>query len=93
MKITIAKPLAAFRLELQFDDGVSGVIDLSSFVGRGVFAAWETPGMFEQVAVTGEGAVAWPGQIDLCPDALYLQMTGLRPEEIFPSLRQPFTHA
>jgi hypothetical protein len=29
---------------------------------------------------------AWPGEVDLCPDALYLDVTGKRAEEIFPTL-------
>jgi hypothetical protein len=66
---------------------------LSSFVGKGVCAAWEKPGVFEQVAVTGEGAVEWPGEIDFCPDAMYLRMTGQPPEAIFPALRNRLSHA
>ena len=93
MRITTAKPLAAFRLELKFDNGETGVVDLSSYVGQGVFAAWERPGVFENVAVTSEGAVDWPGEIDMCPDALYLRMTGKRPEDIFPALGNRMSHA
>jgi hypothetical protein len=88
MKITHAKALPGYRLELHFDNDESGVVDLTEFVGRGVFAAWEVPGVFEQVGVTGEGAVEWPGEIDMCPDMLYLRMTGKRPEELFPSLQR-----
>ena len=93
MEITQAKALPGHRLELRFDNGECGVVDLSAFVGRGVFAAWEQPGVFEKVAVTSEGAVEWPGEIDMCPDALYLRMTGKRPEDIFPALRDRVTHA
>lgn len=93
MRITTARPLPNFQLELQFDNGETGVVDLSSFAGRGVCAAWNTPGVFEQVSVTDEGAVEWPGEIDFCPDALYLRMTDRRPEGIFPSLGDRLTHA
>jgi hypothetical protein len=65
----------------------------SSLAGKGVVAAWNRPGHFEAVAVSGEGAVEWPGEIDLCPDALYLQMTGKRPDEVFPALQLRFTQA
>jgi hypothetical protein len=93
MEITKAKTLPAYRLELHFDNGESGVVDLSEFVGQGVFAVWERPGVFEQVAVTTEGAVEWPGGLDMCPDSLYLRMTGKRPEDLFPALRNRMTHA
>jgi Protein of unknown function (DUF2442) len=93
MRIVTAKPLPNFRLELRFDNGECGEVDLSDFAGRGVFAAWNTAGLFDQVAVTSDGTVEWPGELDMCPDALYLQMTGQRPEEVFPSLRSRLSHA
>lgn len=93
MEITEAKALPGYRLELRFDNGQHGVVELSEFVGLGVFLAWEIPGVFEQVAVTSEGAVQWPGEIDMCPDALYLRMTGKKPEDLFPSLRNRLSHA
>ena len=90
MNVIYAKALPGYRLELRFDSGESGVVDLSEFVGRGVCAAWEKPGVFEQVTVTADGAVEWPGEIDFCPDALYLRMTGNKAEDLFPSLsRKP----
>jgi hypothetical protein len=58
-----------------------------------VFAAWLKPGVFEQVRLTEAGAPEWPGEIDLCPDALYLGLTGKAPEEVFPALRRLPTHA
>jgi hypothetical protein len=82
MEITGAKPLPAYRLELHFDNGESGVVDLSEFVGQGVFAAWNQPGVFEQVVVTSEGAIEWPGELDMCPDSLYLRMTGKKRKEL-----------
>ena len=39
-KITKVKVLKGYHLELAFDDGVCGVVDLSELVGRGVFALW-----------------------------------------------------
>jgi hypothetical protein len=78
---------------LQFDNGEGGIVDLAEFAGNGVFAAWEQPGVFEQVSVTAEGAVEWLGELDMCPDALYLRMTGKRPEDVFPTLRNRLTHA
>jgi hypothetical protein len=88
MRIISAKALPGYRLELQFDNGEGGVIDLVSLVGRGVFAAWTNPEVFKEVRVTAEGSVEWPGEIDLCPDSLYLQMTGKRVEELFPVVQQ-----
>jgi hypothetical protein len=93
MEIIEAKALPGYHLELQFSTGESGVVDLSEFAGRGVFAAWEHPGVFEKIATTSEGAIEWPGGIDMCPDSLYLRMTGKRPEDLFPTLRNRPSHA
>jgi hypothetical protein len=86
MRIITATPLPDFRLKLTFDNTEVGVVDLSSLAGRGVFAAWQQPGVFNQVVVTDDGAVEWPGEIDLCPDALYLTMTGKTLGDVYPDL-------
>jgi hypothetical protein len=93
VKITEAKPMTNYQLFLRFDDNVSGVVDLSDLAGRGVFEAWKSDGVFEKVRITKLGALEWPGELDLCPDALYLQVTGKQPEDIFPALREGATHA
>lgn len=93
MRITKVKPLPGYRLEVGFVDGVCGVVDLSDYAGVGVFKAWLKPGCFEQVAITNDGALAWTGDLDLCPDAIYLRLTGKAPEDIFPSLRHQPAYA
>jgi hypothetical protein len=93
MKIIEARPERDFRLFLRFDDATAGTVDLSEFAGRGVFAAWNEPGVFQQARVTDQGAVEWPGEIDLCPDALYLRLTGKSPEDLFPALARRPAHA
>lgn len=58
-------------------------VDLSHLAGKGVFVAWEKEGVFAKVQLGPHGAVEWPGDVDLCPDALYLRLTGKQPEEVF----------
>lgn len=93
MRIIELAPSDGYKLFLRFEDGTCGEVDLSSFAGRGVFAAWLQPGVFEQVILADAGHPEWPGGIDLCPDALYMRLTGKRPEEVFPALRQLHVHA
>lgn len=65
--------LPAFRLRVQFVDGLKGTVDLSARVrakGAGVFAALADPALFNRVYVD-HGAVTWPGELDLAPDAMY----------------------
>ena len=93
MKIVEVCPREGFKLYLRQDDGVAGEVDLSALAGQGVFAAWWEPGRFAQVRLSEAGAVEWPGEIDLCPDALYLELTGKPAEAVFPARRRVPTHA
>ena len=87
--ITSVQPLPNHKLKLRYDDGVEGVVDLSAEVGKRVFTAWRDTKHFESVQIEEGGrAVVWPGDIDLCADALYLEVTGLKPEDLFPALKQ-----
>ncbi len=73
----------SYRIWLRYQDGTEGEVDLSHLAGKGVFALWEQEGMFARVKLGPHGRIEWPGDIDLCPDALYLRLTGKRPEDIF----------
>ncbi len=43
--------------------------------------------MFAKVKLGPHGQIEWPGDIDLCPDALYLKLTGKRPEKALMGLQ------
>jgi hypothetical protein len=92
-KVAKVKALPEYRLALEFEDGVSGTVDLSALVGKGVFALWRDRCAFENVRIGSSGEVVWGDEIDLCPDALYLKVTGKKPEDLFPALRLESTHA
>ena len=42
---------------------------------------------FDQVHIGPGGSIAWDDEIDLCPDTLYMEISGKRPEEVFPNLK------
>ena len=84
---TDVEPRSGFRIWLRYSDGVAGEVDLSHLAGRGVFEAWNDRALFEAVRISAAGAIAWGDELELCPDALYLQLTGKSVEEIMPSAR------
>ena len=72
-RVAAVDALPDFRLHVQFVDGTEGRVDLSALVhspSAGVFAALADSALFNQVFVE-HGAVTWPGEIDLAPDAMY----------------------
>ena len=73
-----------YRLWLRFSDGVEGEVDVSDLAGQGVFAAWQETAFFDSVRIDETRAVSWGDAIDLCPDALYLRLTGMAPEHYLP---------
>ena len=78
---------APYRIWLRYADGTEGEVDLSHLAGRGVFAAWSDPSLFAGVRIGPRGAICWGERIDVCPDALYLLLTGMSVEDYMPSLR------
>jgi hypothetical protein len=64
------KPVAPLALKVQFADGTVGRVQFESSHLTGVFAVLKDPEVFQQAFVEG-GAVTWPGDLDLAPDAMY----------------------
>lgn len=87
MRIKDVKVLSGYRLDLVFDDGTQGVVDVSHLAGRGVFSVWSDRARFESVTIGTGGELVWADGPDLCPDSLYLRLTGQQPGDLFPSLR------
>jgi len=87
------KALEDYRIWLKFDDGIEGVADLSGYKRDGVYAIWSDCNEFRKVQVGNSGEIAWGAQLDLCPDALYLKVTGKIPEDLFPRLKATAHHA
>jgi hypothetical protein len=66
-------PEPNYRLFVRFKDGLAGHIKLESGQLTGALAPLLDPQFFSRVYID-YGAVAWPGEIDLAPDAMYAQL-------------------
>jgi len=72
-RVIKVEALPGFRLRVAFADGLTGIVDMARLVHSpqaGVFAALADPALFAQVTLD-YGAVAWPGELDLAPDAMH----------------------
>jgi hypothetical protein len=77
------KPEADYCLFVRFEDGLTGHVRLREEELTGALAPLRDARFFEQVFID-LGAVAWPGEIDLAPDAMYADVAhgqnGARPD-------------
>ncbi|MDO8651684.1 MAG: DUF2442 domain-containing protein [Undibacterium sp.] len=64
------KPVAPLALKVQFADGTEGKVQFEPSHLTGVFEALKDPIIFQQAHIE-DGAVVWPGNLDLAPDAMY----------------------
>jgi hypothetical protein len=68
------KPEPDYHLFVRFADGVSGRLRIAPERMTGALAPLRDDGFFKQVTID-QGAVAWPGEIDLAPDAMYEEVS------------------
>ena len=64
------KVVGPLQLEVVFSDGTRGRVVFEPTHLTGVFTSLQNPHFFNQVRING-GAVSWPGDIDLAPDAMH----------------------
>lgn len=72
-RVRTVTALPEYRLSVEFMDGVAGIVDLRNLVTSpqaGVFAGLRDRALFDQVRIE-YGAITWPGEIDLAPDAMH----------------------
>ena len=79
-RVAAAEALPDYQLKVRFLDGLEGLVDMRRLIfspGAGVFAGLADAALFGQVYVE-YGAVTWPGEIDLAPDAMYRHIEAAR---------------
>ena len=76
-----AQALPGFKLSVEFEDGVNGIIDLKKWRGKGVFAFWDDEKNFSLFQITADKKLEWNEDIGMDPDAFYLQLIGKTFEE------------
>jgi len=92
-KILEALALDGYKIRLKFNDGTTGVVDLFYLAGKGVFVSWNDKENFKKFSVENGRRLVWADEIDIDADSLYMKLAGKVPEDLFPALKGPFTHA
>ncbi len=74
--LTKVKPLENYCLEVEFLDGVKGTVNMQRLIlseNAGVFEGLRDKKIFNQVSLH-LGVPTWPGEIDIAPDAIHLEI-------------------
>lgn len=79
-------PKADHCLFVRFKDGLEGLVRLREEELTGALEALRDERFFDRVFID-DGAVAWPGEIDLAPDAMYAEVSGRQKETELPVQR------
>lgn len=74
IKLLTAVPIDDYKIEVSFDDGVNGVLDMRPRLFGPIFEALKDPALFKQATVDEFGALCWPNGADQAPDALHDQL-------------------
>ena len=72
-KVVAVEPILPLALAVRFADGTKGTVRFESSHLIGVFEALKDPELFSKVRIE-YGAVSWPGDVDLAPDAMYREI-------------------
>ena len=71
-KLTAAKHIEGYRLQLEFSDGTRGEIDLEDQLWGEIFEPVRDPDFFKRFEVHPElNTLTWPNGADFAPEYLY----------------------
>jgi hypothetical protein len=73
-RVKSVEALPGFRLAIEFDDSLSGVVDLSGELFGEMFEPLRDEAYFRQVGIDEFGVICWPNGADLAPDALHQEL-------------------
>ena len=72
LHILVAKVAGEHKLELEFSNGTTKVVDLGPLMSGRMFEPMKDPEYFARVSVDPiSGTIVWPNGADLAPEALY----------------------
>jgi hypothetical protein len=89
MKVQEVKYIADYTINIKFDDGISGTIQLNDLVQKGIFKVLQDKNQFAKVYTNGY-SIAWSNELEIDATKIYSDLTGKNFGEI---LSPKLTHA
>ena len=71
--ITSVEPVKHLALNVEFADGLNGMVHFKPSHLTGVFKALKDEKYFNEVYID-HGVVTWPGELDIAPDAMHSEI-------------------
>ena len=89
MKVLEVKYLSDYTINIKFEDGVVGTIQLNDLVEKGIFKVLQDKSEFAKVYTNGN-SIAWSNELEIDAIAIYSELTGKHFGEI---LNPKLSHA
>ena len=71
--VTSVEPQQHLMLKVKFEDGLEGMVKFKLSHLTGVFEALKDEDHFKKAFIS-YGAVTWPGELDIAPDAMHTEI-------------------
>lgn len=76
-----AKPMEGYKIFVEYNDGINGIIELSKWKNNPVFSDWNNEENFKNFKITNDKKIDWGNNIEMDPDSFYLQLINKTFEE------------
>ncbi|HEY4325433.1 MAG TPA: DUF2442 domain-containing protein [Mucilaginibacter sp.] len=73
MKAKDVTALAGYKLQVTFDDGISGTINLAEFIQNGIFSSLKEEKLFNKVYTNGY-SIAWSDELEIDALTVYTEI-------------------
>lgn len=73
MKAKNVIPLTGYKLQVEFEDGISGTVDLAKFIQGGIFSSLKDKELFNKVYTNGY-SIAWNDELEIDSLTVYKEI-------------------
>jgi high-affinity K+ transport system ATPase subunit B len=82
MKISRVSSTGDYTIQVEFEDGVQGLVNLADLVKTGIFNVLKDENQFARVHTTGY-SIAWSDDLEIDAATIYAELTGKAPSDYF----------
>jgi hypothetical protein len=75
MKVQEVKYLSDYTINIKFDDGIAGNVQLNDLVEKGIFKVLQDKNQFAKVYTNGN-SIAWSNELEIDATTIYAELTG-----------------